>query len=204
MTPETEARVRSVQKFGRYARSICGFFAVMLCLLLFGMTAVIVSGPMPDSGLEIGLGAYNVTAAQLTTLPIKLWSFVVMMITVGVVAWILLHLHRLFGQLAAGQIYTKHNVWHLRQIGLLMMAMAVFQLILPLISFVLVEVGFIDRALVTFVDSNGEGNALLTGWTSFGGFIPAALVLLASWIMDVGREVSEDAEVMRREAELVV
>jgi len=204
MTPETEARVRSVQKFGRYARSICAFFAAMLGLLMLGMTAVIVSGPMPDSRLAIGLGAYNVTADQLITLPLKFWSFVVVTITVGVVAWILLHLRRLFGQLAAGQIYTKQNVWHLRQVGLLMMAMAVFQLILPLISFVLVEVGFIDRALVTFVDSDGERNTLLMGWSSFGGFIPAALVLLASWIMDVGREVSEDAEVMRREADLVI
>jgi hypothetical protein len=59
-------------------------------------------------------------------------------------------------------------------------------------------------ALVTFVDSGAERNTLLGDWSSFGGFIPAALVLLASWIMDVGREVSEDAETMRRDAELVI
>ena len=204
MRPETEARIRAVQKFGRYARSICAFFAAMLGLLMLGMTAVIVSGPMPGSGLEIGLGAYKVTADHLTTLPIKLWSFVVVTIVIGVVAWILVHLHLLFARLAAGQIYTKENVRHVRQVGLLMMAMAVLQLILPLISFVLVEVGFIDRALVTVVDADREAGNLLVGSSSLGGVIPAALVLLASWIMDVGREISEDADAMRREADLVI
>ena len=103
------------------------------------------------------------TGDQLTSVPIKVWSFVVVTVVVGSVAWMLFHLHRLFSHLAAGSIYTKQNVWHLRQIGLLSMAMAVLQLILPPISFALVEFGYIDRALVTFVNSDGNGNTLLVG-----------------------------------------
>ena len=39
---------------------------------------------------------------------------------------------------------------------------------------------------------------------SFAGVITASLILLASWIMDVGREISDDADAMRREADLVI
>ena len=39
------------------------------------------------------------------------------------------------------------------------------------------------------------GNALSFG-PVFGGFITASMILLASWIMDVGRETAEDAEAL--------
>jgi hypothetical protein len=204
MRPETEARIRSVQKFGRFARSFCAFVATLLAIFTLITWAVLLSGPQVASDFTIKLGAFNVTGEQLTTVPIRAWSFIVVTIVMSVLAGALFHLHRLFSHLAAGAIYTKQNVYHLRQVGLLAMAMAVVQLILPPISFVLAETGFIDRALVTMVGSEDNGKALVFGSSSFGGFITAALILLASWIMDVGREVSDDAEALRREADLVI
>lgn len=199
MRPETEARIRTVQKFGKNARQFCALVAAGLGILAFVSWATIFAGPRV-AGVTIRLGGfYSVATDQLTTAPIKVWLFIVVTLVLGLFGWTLFHLHRLFKQLEAGSIYTQQNVYHLRQVGLLSMALAVIQLILPLLSFALVEIGFIDRALVT-----GSGNALVFGTSSFGGLITASLILLASWIMDVGRQISDDAEAMRREADLVI
>jgi hypothetical protein len=111
----------------------------------------------------------------------------------------LFHLYRLFKQLEAGSIYTKQNVYHLRWVGWLSMAAAVIPLIIQPASLGLAELGFIDGNLVT----SAAPGAVLVG-QSLGGVITASLILLASWIMDVGREVTDDAEAMRREADLVI
>jgi hypothetical protein len=69
----------------------------------------------------------------------------------------------------------------------------------------LVDGGFIDRALVTLTEPGTSGiGILLLGPASLSGFAMAALVLLASWIMDVGRQTTDDADAMRREADLVI
>jgi hypothetical protein len=203
MKPETEARIRNVQKFGRYARSFCLLIGATLGLVLLVSWATIFSVLDARSGVRLDLGAFNVTGDQLTTLPNKAWALVVVTVVFGAVGWTLFHLHRLFTHLAAGSIYTKQNVWHLRQVGLLSMALAVIHLILPPITFALVETGLIDVALVPRSGTYG-GTNLVFGTSSFGGFITASLILLASWIMDVGREVSDDADAMRREADLVI
>jgi hypothetical protein len=82
-------------------------------------------------------------------------------------------------------------------VGLLALSGAVLQIAVFAITALLVEFGVIDRELVT----GGEAGL---GPFSFDSFILAALLLLASWIMDVGRQTTDDADAMRREAELVI
>ena len=205
MRPETEAKIRSVKKFGRYARAFCACLGI---LLLFGMIfgwGAILAGPWIRGGPTIDFGAYYVTGAQLISMPIKVWALIVFTIGVGIGACTLYNLYCLFDRLADGAIYTKSTVWHLRQIGFLYMATAVIQLILPPISLMLIEISFIDRAVVTFVDFDSGNQLRLFGpVASSGSFGTALLILLASWILDVARQTAEDAEAMRREAELVI
>jgi len=98
--------------------------------------------------------------------------------------------------------------------------MAVLRLVFPPLTFVLMEVGFIDRTLVAIVDAGGNGGrAPLVGGTfdlfvngggalliggAFDLFVMGTLVTLASWIMDVGRETSDEAAAMRHDADLVI
>lgn len=201
MRPETEVRIRSVQKFARNGWQFCALAAAMLGIFVFASWAKIVAGPRMG-GTRIELGTFfSVNSDQLASISSKTWSFAVVTVVVGLFGWTLFHLYHLFKRLEAGSIYTKQNVYHLRQIGLASMALAVIQFLLPLISFGLAELGFIDRSLVAFASANGA--TALVG-QSFAGLITASLILLASWIMDVGRVVSEDAEAMRREADLVI
>jgi hypothetical protein len=205
MRPETEARIRTVQKFGKNARQFCALAATILGLGLFLNWAKIVvgSGFAASGGARIQLGAFHsINVDQLASASSKIWAFVWITVALGVLLWILFHLYRLFKQLEAGSIYTKKNVYHLRQVGWLSMAAVVFQLIMPPVSLALAQIGFIDSALVTF-PASGNGTTLFAG-QSLGGLLTASLILLASWIMDVGRQVSDDAEAMRREADLVI
>jgi hypothetical protein len=202
MKPETEARIRSVQRFARNGWQFCALAATMLGIFAVASWLKIFGGARMG-GTRIDVGTFfSINADQLTTVSSKVWTFVVVTVFLVLTAWMLVHLYRLFKRLEAGSIYTKQNVHHLRQVGLVSMAIAVIQLLLPLITFGLVEVGWIDRVFVTFVEP-ANGVPMFVGG-SLSGLITASLILLASWIMDVGTVVSEDADAMRREAELVI
>jgi hypothetical protein len=115
----------------------------------------------------------------------------------------LFHLYRLFKQLEAGSIYTKLNVQHLRQVGWLSMASAVIPPVLSAVSLWLAQLGFIGGTPPITFDPSADGTTILVG-QSLAGIVNASLILLASWIMDVGTQVNDDAEAMRREAALVI
>jgi hypothetical protein len=209
MRPETEARIRTVQKFGKNARQFCALAATLFGITLVASWAQIVSGPrLADTNVRLGTNII-VNSDQLVTVSSKIWAFVVATVVLGLLLWMLFHLYRLFKQLEAGSIYTKQNVYHLRQVGWLSMALAVIQLVLPLVSLGLAQIGFIDSTFVTFAApadgsaAPASGAATFTG-QSLAGLITASLILLASWIMDVGQQISDDAEAMRREADLVI
>ena len=203
MTPETEAQIRNVKKFGRYARQFCMLIGVVVGLSMpVSVASVLASGHW--AGTRIRFGPYSVTGDHLTP-PVQAWSILVSTLTFSILLWGVFHLYRLFRNLEAGEIYTKANVLHIRRVGLVAMAMAVVQILFPALTFALIEVGFIDRNLLTIANpADGNGGILVFGPGSFSGFVTAGLVLLVSWIMDVGRETSDEAAALRREADLVV
>lgn len=205
MRPETEAKIRTVQGFGRSARAICGCLGILLPFGMIFVWGAILAGPwIRADGPMIGFGAWYVTGAQMISMPIEAWALLVFTIGAVISACTLYQLYCLFDRLADGAIHTQPAVWHLRRIGWLTIAAAAFHLILPPISLLLVDSGFIDRALVTFVDPDGGSQPWLPGPASLGGFATGLLILLASWSLDVGRQMAEDAEAMRRDAELVI
>jgi len=204
MSPETEAQIRNIRKFGTYACSVSRIAGAAL-VLSFVLSAWSIVAGSTSSAVRVGLGAYSVTGDHLTTIEIKVWALVVISSIFGILFAVVLHLQRLFAHLAAGSIYTRVNVRHLRRVGILALAMAVLQLVLPLLTIAIVNSGFIDRSLITLTEPGTSGiGILLLGPASLSGFAMAALVLLASWIMDVGRQTADDADAMRRDADLVI
>jgi hypothetical protein len=196
MDPETAVEIRRIQKFGHYARAACLILAVPLAILGLWILGNIAVGPT-SSGFTVNLGAYEVAGDRLSSLPVKIWALAVTGVVLGIVFGGLFHLFRLFGSLASGSIYTKDNVFRIRQLGLLALAIAVLQIVLPLFSQLLLGSGVIDEGSVTPVTFG-------VGPDSLSMFIMAGLILLASWIMEVGRQVSEEAHELRREGELVI
>ena len=197
MDAQTQAQIVKVQKFSRYARAFCILLMVMLGLMSLWALRNVVFGP-GASGFRMSFGPYTIRGDQFTTPAIKVWGAIVATTTFVLLFKGVFHLYALFGNFVAGSIYTKETVRHIRQLGLLAMAMAILQLILPSVSWLIVEMGLIDG------ESIMRENALIVGSPQIPGFITAGLLLLASWIMDVGRQTRDEAEEMRRDAELVV
>jgi hypothetical protein len=194
-TSDLPVEIRKVQTFSRIARRIC-----WVGLALVGLGALMAFGGIVFGfrGVKIGLGSFAIEAAQLSTPFLKVWAALVVGVVLGLVLRWLYGLSVLFGNLAAGHIFTSENVRLLRQAGFLMLYLAVSVPVIAIISAGLVRVGIIGAG--TFVPQ--QPNGITPG--SFTNLIAPGLVLLASWIMEVGRKTRDEAEEMRRETELMV
>lgn len=194
---EVQSKIRKVRAFGRNARSVC---AVLFGLGLVGIVVVLFIvvrsqvQPAPNSGDG---GAYDILTSPLTPLQLKVWWLLGLGVAIGVWLAALQQLHRLFGNLADGAIYTPENVRRVRYVGLLWLLLAVLNIVLP--ATLVVANGFFDAPVPIDLDrvfpSLGE---LLSS------FAAAGLVLLVSWIMDVGLYEKQHADALRRDADLVI
>jgi hypothetical protein len=189
-----QVQVRRVREFSRHARAFCTVSFVLLALVsLWLLGNILVAG----RGGQVGFGAYTMQTDQLTTFTLKAWAIVFAGVIFGLLFKGLYHLRALFGNFVDGEIYTKETVRQIRNIGWIALAMPLAVGVMSLISLWLLKAGVVDAASVS-VRSIGLTPA------SLGAFITPALILLASWIMDVGRQTQEEAEQLRRDAELVV
>jgi hypothetical protein len=183
---EVRSEIHKVRAFGRAARVVCA------AIFGFGLVGVIVA-------LLMSLFAPNLGAAgQLTAPQLKVWVFLNSGLVTGVMLAGVYQLYRLFGNLAAGTIYTHENVRRVRNIGVLWLLSAVLEIAIPFGSTALVSLGFFDSAAPL-------KNLLEFSWQQFlSSAISAGLVLLASWIMDVGLHAKDHADALQRDADLVI
>jgi hypothetical protein len=178
---EVQSRIRKVRTFSRGARVVCS------ALFAFGLV-----------GAAVGL-LMAVFGPKLTTVEQKLWVGLVLVTLVG--AWLIaIHqLYRLFTNLAKGVIYTPENVRRLRLVGLLWLLGSLLAIVIPFTSSALVSAGFIDTS---FPFKGMFAFPSLSEWLS--SIFAAGLVLLASWIMDIGLYEKDHADALERDAELVI
>ncbi|HEX6998812.1 MAG TPA: hypothetical protein VF322_11760 [Gammaproteobacteria bacterium] len=196
MSRAAKGEAEKIRRFGRYAHALCLAVIAAAALFTVWLACTILFAPGP-AGVRVSLGPYFITADKITTAGIKLYALLVTALVSGLMLAALLALRALFADLAAGAIYTQENVARIRRLGLLTLATAVAGIVVPVASTALVAAGWIDAASVT-------RSQHAAGPDSFSLFITGGLILLASWIMEVGRQASDEAEALRREAELVV
>jgi MFS family permease len=186
---EVRSKIRKVSTFSRIARVVCaalfGFGLVgSVLVLLFGVLGAIFF-PVPSGGIGF-------TLAQ------KIWMLPVACAAFGVGLAIVYQLYLLFGSLAAGAIYTFENVRRVRHVGLLSLLWAVLGVLIPVAWSALVALGFIAPS------SPSKFEAWFSWSQSLSSFLAAALILLVSWIMDVGLYEKDQADALQRDADLVI
>src|SRR4029077_3562615 len=140
------------------------------------------------------LGIYSIGSGQTTTPAVKIWSMLFIAILFAPYFRGALHLRALFANFVRSEIDTQENVRHVRQLGLLGLAIPVLAGLLMGVSWVLVQRGVIDKSLVT--DERPSVNLLAIP----AYFVTPLLLVLASWIMEVGRKTRAEADDMRHEA----
>lgn len=207
---EIQSEIRKVRKFGRGARAVCavifGFGLVAIVgMLLFGtLSALGVIGPFSSTKHSIGVAGLELvttaqfSAAALNTPALKLWAILVQGLVAGVGLAVVYQLYRLFGNLAAGAIYTPENVRRLRQVGVLWVLAALLGIVIPCVAAMLVQLGFFLPSVPGNIELHFSPSE------SLNSFIGAGLILLGSWIMDVGLHEKEHADALKRDADLVI
>ncbi|HUQ10744.1 MAG TPA: DUF2975 domain-containing protein [Steroidobacteraceae bacterium] len=187
---EIQSKIRKVSTFGRYARVVCSViygFGVVACagMLLMGIVGLFLPGlhgPMSDSGLS---------PQQ------KLWALSISGVVMGLGLAAVYQLYRLFGNLAAGAIYTAENVVRVRRVGFLWLLSAIFGVLIPVVWTGLIALGL--------VEASDPPKEIWFSWSdSLASFMSAGLILLVSWVMDVGLYEKDHAEALRRDADLVI
>jgi hypothetical protein len=201
---EVQAKIRKVRTFGRGARGVCtalfwlllvGFGLMPIAIMIrlgtgAGFAPTEIRTPSTDNG-----DLYDVLVALLTPLQLALCVFFILGVVIGVLLATLSQLHGLFGNLAAGAIYTTENVRRIRNVGFLQLVLAVLGVVIP--TAIVVARGFIDTSVP--IDRVFPSLSEV-----ISPFVTAGLVLLASWIMDVGLYEKDHADALQRDADLTI
>ena len=193
---DAAAEVIKIQRFGRYAQAGCLAVFAMLAVMGPATWVYVLSGP-GTLDLAVDLGPYDLRADAAAPLSLKIWAMVYELAFFAIAILVVGYLYALFGALARGEIYTLTNVRRIRRIGELILGVGVLQIVLPMTSLMLLNTGVFPETAVSWVSIDIRPD-------SFSLMIAAGLVLLVSWIMEIGRRTRETAEELRREAELVV
>ena len=205
---EVQTKIRKIRAFGRNGRTVLlalfwlalvGIVAVPLIAIVIrtgmGITGVAPADvPRPNDGDG---GAYDVLQALLTPPQLLVCVVLVLGVVIGVWFATLNQLYLLFGSLAAGAIYTPENVRRVRNVGLLLLVWAVLGIVIP--TALVVARGLIDASVPIDLDRVFPPLSALVS-----SFATAGLVLLASWIMDVGLYEKDHADALRRDADLTI
>jgi len=169
------SQLRRVQKYSAYARFIC---TTLLAFWLAG----------------IGFVLYVIVFRPVANQPPE--SVLVVLAIQACLAWGIVYLlHRMFDNMARGEVFNSSNVQHIRRI-----------------AFIVGGAGVVRLLVGIYLSTPLAGESLLPLRLNPGGLIQGALehlgiagvIFLASWIMQVGLGVSNEAAELRRDAELVV
>jgi len=194
---EVQSKIRKVRQFGRIARVLCaatfGFGLVGSLAIVLIAVPTQIPGPIKGNG-----GAWDILNSLLTPYQVKVFAALAVGTLAGVWLASVYQLYRLFGDLAVGAIYTPENVRRVRHVGLLLLLLAVLMnIVIP--AAMIVAHGFIEPSIPLDLDRMFPPPHEL-----FGDFIAPGLILLASWIMDVGLYEKDHADALKREADLVI
>ena len=181
MTSEATQRLEKVRKYSVSFGRLFRFLFVLAALGLVIQTFLLFTGAEPyDSSVRIGHTEYRSDAIPLAVRVVA-WIG-------STLGWALLlklnfHLIRLFGLYADGTLFNRENVYQIRQIGitvLLFPALWVLGIFAP---------GFLPAEGVTrtFVESSQD---------PFTQLIVGAIIVVVAWIMDVGRELREEQDLV--------
>lgn len=182
MSPETEHKLARVRKYSAQLRAL--FKLLFAVTALGGLFALIVVFMQRNGPGNLNIAGRIFSGDEITPL-IRIVAVIGIGLTFSLALKLTYHLIRLFDLYARGQIFTADDVREIRQIGI-----SVF-------LFVLLWVFDLIAQLLVHSVPTAEGTAGISiniGGMPFGLAIAGIIIMIVSWIMDVGRELREEQD----------
>ena len=188
MNKVTVEQIRKIQTFSAIARTCCTVLAVGCLALTAWLAFRLLSGTLGVTD-RISIGSYVITGSEMHGVGIKTWFLISIAAATAIVVGMIYLLREVFVNLARGEIFTAANVHRIYLIGVLILCMGVWQFLVPFV------------ATIVLSDATHRIRHYSFWLTPFA---VGALIILVSWIMNVGLGVSEEAAELKRDADLVV
>lgn len=190
----TTEQVHKVMRASAWARAISTFvIATMFAALTVAMFSLLAGMPAPN--FRFSISAYVFSHESLQSLPVKIYVVAFTLLVAALAIGFVYLLRRVFANLARGDIFCDANVRNIRHMGTLMIVGGLLAWIAPLVNATIFRV--VGHEGIEYRDVPIVTSGLAP--FAYGG-----MLILLSWIMAVGLGVREDAEELRRDAELVI
>jgi len=187
------SQVQKIMRASVWARNITTAFITVVVLGLMFLLFRFAHGD--SGGLKVFVGPYIFPEAALEPWSARLYAMLMLLISGALAMASLLLIRSVFADLARGNIFCDANVRRIRNLGWLTIAGGVVYWLIPVANAAYFMLTGHDD--ITYRDEP----PLFSG---LGQIVNGGLYLLLSWIMAVGLGVREDAEELRRDAELVI
>ena len=187
------SQVRKIMRASVWARNITSCLVAFALVGVTFMCVLVAMGGAP--GQKIVVGSYIFSQAAIEPWSARVYVMLFVAIAGAMAIASLFLIRSVFEDLARGNIFCEANVRRIRNLGWLAIAIGIGAWLLPFTNaayFMLT-----GHAGITFASEPPFFSGL-------GQIVSGGLYLLLSWIMAVGLGVREDAEELRRDAELVI
>jgi hypothetical protein len=186
-TQNTAEKLKQVQRYSTSLQRLFKFLFALGAIAVVIAALLILTGAEPfDANVRIGSAVYSGDSISGT---IRVIAIVGLALGAGIALKLNFHLIKLFGLYAQGDIFTADNVRQIRQIGitvLLIPALWLLGVIAPLLVGVAAyEAGSTTTTFMMILPS-----------TPFDEVIAGTIIIVISWIMDVGRELREEQDLV--------
>jgi hypothetical protein len=186
MSPETDKKLDRVRKYSASLRrlfqlitAVVAIGAVIELALLFadrGVNATIDIGPLRFVGDAI-------------TPSVRLIAAVGLVLLFGIALKLLHHIAALFGLYAKGDIFTAENVRQIRQIGI-----SAFSFLAVWIYSLIADLYLTLTGAGAAAAEGGDATIAIGLAEPFHAALAGIVIIIVSWIMDVGRELREEQD----------
>jgi len=187
MNPATAQKLDRVRRYSRSLKNVFRFFQFVI--IAGGLVSIAIVATVSSPNATFDLGGLQLRGDEITGLT-RIIGIVGMLLVFSLSLKLLHHLARLFGLYADGEIFTVASVQQIRKVGISILLFAALFLFNILGNVALIVAGQQDIAIVHL----GEASSPIINGNSISTILGGVIIIMISWIMDVGREMREEQD----------
>lgn len=189
MSPDTAEKLAKVRKYSASLRKLFRFFLVIAVIGMIVSTLILFLTDADNTTLAIWDLRF---AGDEITPTIRVLGGIYLLLIFAIMVKLLYHLAALFGLYAEGLIFMANDVAQIRQIGISVFLFCAAWLYVILAKLILLALGHpvpaYEPSQRTIGLEIGAGNLPLLA------LLAGIIIIVISWIMDVGREMREEQD----------